>query len=175
MITLLARFFYKFARLSAPMRFLTPKGNHCARNKNNSLSQGTAALLKTVTFTHRAPAHDNTNYTSNAVPIIYTGNPLPAVVHQILPPTATHSRRVLVVGDVHGCAEELQRLLDKCYFRKGTDLLIQVGDLVNKGPLSLDVLRVLKEYDGLAVRGNHDEAGRCLRSVCRFELFQNYY
>lgn len=39
------------------------------------------------------------------------------------------------------CAEELQALLDKVRYRKGVDLLVSVGDLVNKGPDSEKVGR----------------------------------
>lgn len=49
-------------------------------------------------------------------------------------------------------------LLDRCYYRPGVDLLLSVGDLVNKGPHSAEVLKMTKEYDMRAVRGNHDDA-----------------
>ncbi len=46
---------------------------------------------------------------------------------------------MLLVGDVHGCFEELQALLRKCGYREGEDVLIFVGDLVNKGARSEEV------------------------------------
>ena len=62
------------------------------------------------------------------------------------------------VGDVQGCFESLQRLLERLAFRPGDDRLWLVGDLVNRGPDSLGVLRWAREHDGCvtAVLGNHD-------------------
>lgn len=118
------------------------------------------------------------------------GNPLPREVHAVLPPSETANRRIIIVGDIHGCAggagrepgesrqsgagrgsrsfepgsrgtlpsllslaqppprarspmlahvraaaaEELAALLAKVGYRRGVDLLLSVGDLVNKGP-----------------------------------------
>lgn len=64
-------------------------------------------------------------------------------------------RRVFV-GDVHGCVLELDALLERVEFRPGTDRLISVGDLVNKGPDSVGVLRRMVDLDADAVLGNHD-------------------
>lgn len=71
---------------------------------------------------------------------------------------------IVVIGDVHGCADELQELLDKVHqdtrSRKPSKCLkIIVGDLVNKGPKSSKVLKLCRDvyHDSiLAVRGNHD-------------------
>ena len=52
---------------------------------------------------------------------------------------STGSQRIIVIGDVHGCAEELDSLLDKCGHDPELDLVILVGDLVNKGPMSARV------------------------------------
>jgi hypothetical protein len=45
----------------------------------------------------------------------------------------------VLVGDVHGCYDELQQLLQQVQLRHGHDNLIFVGDLVNKGPKSQQV------------------------------------
>lgn len=47
--------------------------------------------------------------------------------------------------DVHGCFDELISLLDKCKYNKNKDKIVLVGDLVNKGPKSLEVLRYVKD------------------------------
>ena len=68
--------------------------------------------------------------------------------------------RTLIVGDIHGCREELEDLLEESGW-ESDDRLVSVGDLVAKGPDSLGVLRLFENLGGLAVRGNHDQ--HCLR------------
>jgi bis(5'-nucleosyl)-tetraphosphatase (symmetrical) len=63
------------------------------------------------------------------------------------------------IGDIQGCFEPLQRLLRKIHFDPAYDQLWLVGDLVNRGSQSLDVLRYLKSLPAESVRivlGNHD-------------------
>jgi len=64
------------------------------------------------------------------------------------------SGRYLVVGDVHGCVEELRELLD---LAGGGREIVLVGDLVAKGPGSHDVLVLARERSARAVLGNHDQ------------------
>lgn len=62
------------------------------------------------------------------------------------------------VGDLQGWLTPLQKLLDRVGFRPGVDQLWCVGDLVNRGPESLDALRFVKNLGDSArvVLGNHD-------------------
>ena len=61
-----------------------------------------------------------------------------------------------VVGDVHGCARELERLLRAIRFDPQADELWSIGDLVNTGPESLEALRLWRDARGRGVLGNHD-------------------
>jgi bis(5'-nucleosyl)-tetraphosphatase (symmetrical) len=62
------------------------------------------------------------------------------------------------IGDVQGCFTTLERLLRRIDFDPGRDRLWMVGDLVNRGPASLEVLRWAKSMSRtlVCVLGNHD-------------------
>jgi hypothetical protein len=64
--------------------------------------------------------------------------------------------RTVIVGDVHGCARELDALLDRIAFSLG-DRLVFVGDLIARGPDSLGVLDIARTTGAVIVRGNHEE------------------
>ncbi|WP_088959111.1 symmetrical bis(5'-nucleosyl)-tetraphosphatase [Variovorax sp. HW608] len=63
-----------------------------------------------------------------------------------------------LIGDLQGCDEPLQRLLDTIAFSPSRDRLVVLGDLVNRGPASARVLRRMQGYGNAAqsLLGNHD-------------------
>jgi len=63
-----------------------------------------------------------------------------------------------LIGDVQGCDQALQRLLDKIQFSPSRDTLYLLGDLVNRGPDNTALLRRLQKLDHSArcLLGNHD-------------------
>ncbi|RMC99511.1 serine/threonine protein phosphatase [Aquitalea palustris] len=65
--------------------------------------------------------------------------------------------RDFVVGDVHGCFTELHALLEQVVFDGSRDRLFSVGDLVDRGPESRQVLEWLAKPWFHAVRGNHEQ------------------
>ena len=67
------------------------------------------------------------------------GNKVPRPLHAVLPWDKQINGRTVIVGDVHGCYDELQELLKVCNFQADKDNLVLVGDIVNKGPKSVEV------------------------------------
>lgn len=61
-----------------------------------------------------------------------------------------------IVGDVHGCAVTAERLLATIGYEPGRDVLWCTGDLVNRGPRSVEALRLWRDAGGRTVLGNHD-------------------
>ncbi|KAF8638340.1 hypothetical protein AX17_002360 [Amanita inopinata Kibby_2008] len=74
-------------------------------------------------------------------------------------PTDDPSKRIIIVGDVHGSYDHLQNLLTRLSYNSTTDTLLHVGDVVTKGAHqgSLDILSFLSSNNVLGVRGNQDQ------------------
>jgi serine/threonine protein phosphatase 1 len=83
-----------------------------------------------------------------------------------VPPTVPPRQRVYAIGDVHGCADELRRLLDMIeadHAARGpaTRTVILLGDLVNRGPDSARAIGYARDLlasgVGRLIKGNHEE------------------
>lgn len=74
--------------------------------------------------------------------------------------------RTMIIGDVHGMDVELQKLLDVLQ-PTPEDEVVFVGDLVDKGPNSVGVVRMVRELSGrvpvVVVEGNHEDKHRRFR------------
>ena len=64
--------------------------------------------------------------------------------------------RRIFIGDIQGCREELEALLEALRYDPGSDELHPVGDFVNRGPDSKGVLALLRDLGAGGVLGNHD-------------------
>jgi diadenosine tetraphosphatase ApaH/serine/threonine PP2A family protein phosphatase len=65
-------------------------------------------------------------------------------------------RRTIIIGDIHGCRDELEDLLDAAEYAKG-DRVVSVGDMVVRGPDPAGTVALLRSIGALAVRGNHED------------------
>lgn len=66
-------------------------------------------------------------------------------------------RNVWVVGDLHGCYTNLMNRLDAVGFDPAQDLLVSVGDLIDRGSENVECLELLTMPWFKAVRGNHEQ------------------
>ncbi|HBO38922.1 MAG TPA: serine/threonine-protein phosphatase [Pasteurellaceae bacterium] len=69
---------------------------------------------------------------------------------------ASKYANIYVVGDLHGCYDLLMQELASKQFNFEQDLLISVGDLIDRGPKSLECLRLIRQPWFEAVKGNHE-------------------
>ncbi len=68
------------------------------------------------------------------------------------------SKKTFIVGDVHGCFKEFLALLKKSDYSSKTHRLILTGDIINRGPHSLEILEWVKKKGVEIVRGNHEQS-----------------
>ncbi len=66
------------------------------------------------------------------------------------------ARRRIFIGDLQGCREEFEQLLEVLRYDPASDDLHPVGDLVNRGPDSVGCLRLARALGATPVLGNHD-------------------
>ena len=78
-----------------------------------------------------------------------------------------HHNRLIFVGDVHGCREELEHLLKKLDFNHKHDHVVLVGDMIAKGPDSPGVIKLAQKIGASCVRGNWED--KLLLSIAEAE------
>lgn len=66
------------------------------------------------------------------------------------------TKRTIIVGDIHGCIDEFNELVKTLSYNKETDRLILLGDLIDRGPDSVAVVKRAREMDLECVMGNHE-------------------
>ncbi|MFU8847315.1 MAG: metallophosphoesterase [Opitutales bacterium] len=81
--------------------------------------------------------------------------------------------RTIAIGDVHGCADEFEELLNALELEP-KDRVVQLGDLVNRGPDSHGVLELVREYQVEAILGNHELRLLRAREEKRKDLLKDY-
>lgn len=64
--------------------------------------------------------------------------------------------RTIVVGDIHGCLDEFNDLLEKIEYNRQSDRLILLGDLIDRGPYSVEVVQKAREMELECLMGNHE-------------------
>lgn len=80
--------------------------------------------------------------------------------------------RTLIVGDVHGCKDELEELVDRFGFVYGKDRLFQTGDMISRGPDSLGALEFAQDLGMRSVLGNQE--ARLLRILAECPMIRSW-
>lgn len=75
--------------------------------------------------------------------------------------TGDSMKRTIMISDIHGCINQLNQLLSQIYYDPNNDQLILLGDYVDKGPNSKEVVErvidLMGNHNVIALRGNHDQ------------------
>ncbi|MEH7388470.1 metallophosphoesterase family protein [Bacillus sp. JJ1521] len=86
--------------------------------------------------------------------------------------------RLLVISDIHGCLVHFNALLKKANFRPSEDKLILLGDYVDRGPNSKEVIErvshMVKNENVIALRGNHDQRFLDVILTRKTELYDKF-
>lgn len=77
--------------------------------------------------------------------------------HLVKEITIPDDKRILVVGDLHGCYDSFVNKLQELNYNQSTDVIISVGDLVDRGSQPLECIDLLDWNNFYAVRGNHEQ------------------
>jgi serine/threonine protein phosphatase 1 len=66
------------------------------------------------------------------------------------------TKRYLIIGDIHGQMESLRNLLQACGYDESKDILITTGDMIDRGPYSIQVIDYFDHPDRHSIMGNHE-------------------
>lgn len=66
--------------------------------------------------------------------------------------------RTIIISDIHSCALELRKLLQKVNYQKEKDFLLFIGDMIGKGPLPLETFLLYEQTGALCIMGNAEVA-----------------
>lgn len=69
----------------------------------------------------------------------------------------TSRKRIIVIGDVHGCIEEFQELIRTVQYTPVQDRVIQIGDLMDRGPDPISCVKFAQEKGFEVLMGNHED------------------
>jgi len=81
--------------------------------------------------------------------------------------------RTIAIGDVHGCADEFEELLNALELEP-EDRVIQVGDLINRGPDSRRTIELARAFKVDAILGNHELRLLAARAKKKTSLLKDY-
>ena len=81
--------------------------------------------------------------------------------------------RTIAIGDVHGCADEFEELLEALELEP-EDRVIQVGDLINRGPDSHRCIELARQYRVECILGNHELRLLSARNQDKSSLLKDY-
>lgn len=81
--------------------------------------------------------------------------------------------RLIIIGDIHGCAAEFEKLLD-LVSPDPQDRLVLLGDLVNRGPSSHRVVALARKAGAIALLGNHEQRLLTWRQVGEAQKLKEY-
>lgn len=81
-------------------------------------------------------------------------NDIPGVKHIDL--DKENSRAIIAIGDIHGCAKEFEIICKTANIVYDNPIIVQLGDLIDRGPYFKEVFDVVEKYNVITLIGNHE-------------------
>ncbi|KAG5505033.1 hypothetical protein JKF63_04480 [Porcisia hertigi] len=136
---------------AAPSSSVSPAPAVSVTAANNA---HTAQATSSSTKPQKAPAAPSNKFLLDAFGSIDNLDAAKPIIR--VAPDIPREGRYIIVGDVHGCVDQLEQLVEKVKYVQGKDCLLIAGDYVNKGPDSIGVVRTCQRLGAYGVLGNHD-------------------